>query len=124
MNKFSFNSTLGALACIALLILALVSLGSDHWIVALLFGAAGLYLFYRLKQNTEIMVLLEKTKRTVAAEDAIKAAREAIIDLHLHAPDRTYFLARIDQATSQKAFFLIVEEARTVATKHPLGMNI
>lgn len=124
MNKSSFLAALGALACFGLIIATLLSLTKEHWALAILFGVAAFYLFHRLTQAVNSQALLDKTKREVEAEDAIKAARAAIIDLHMHAPDRAYFLARIDQASSKNAFQPIVEEAKAVATKHPLGMII
>lgn len=124
MNKSSFLTALGAIACFALIMATLLSLTKEHWALATLFGVAAFYLFIRLTQAVNTQVLLEKTKREVEVEDAIKAARAAIIDLHMHAPDRAYFLARIDQAASKNAFPSIIEEAKAVATKHPLGMNI
>ncbi len=131
MTKSTLYNALSPLACLALFIGALVSFAKEHWILAILLFVAAVYLLTRLKRETDAMRLLAKIKLEVeaeealkATEDAIKAARAAIIDLHMHAPDRAYFLARIDQAASKNAFPSIVEEAKAVATKHPLGMNI
>lgn len=120
MKKLLANPVLYAI----LLGLSFFMASKDHYAAAILIAALALGLALRFLQNNAAARLLEETKHRVSVEDTTKAAREAIIDLHLHAPDRAYFLACIDQTDSQKAFARIVEEAKTVATKHPLGMNI
>ena len=58
----------------------------------------------------------------------IESARQEVIDFHLRAEDRAYYLTRLDtladQGETSEDVLRLVAEAGRVATKHPLGMNV
>jgi hypothetical protein len=66
---------------------------------------------------------LQNARKAEAVKPMIQAAREYVIELHMHPEERVYYLGKLDHVATQEEIDSIKDEAKNITVKHPLGMN-